>query len=563
MVCKGGIKMQFMSNKIMKVAIYCRVSTDKSDQANSLESQQKYFKEYIERNPMWELYDIYVDEGISGTNTKKRKAFNTMMVDAQLKKFDLIITKEISRFARNTLDSIYYTRELKRIGVGVLFANDNLCTLDADAELRLTIMSSIAQEESRKTSERVKWGQKRRMEQGVVFGNDLLGYDLRNGELHVNPTGARVVKKIFHKYVVEHKGTSTIARELKEEGEKTLNNNPWSNTVILRALRNEKYCGDLIQKKTITTDYLEHTKEVNDGIKEEFVIIRDHHEPIISRELFDQAQQELRKRSMPDERKTKLGRRYCFSGKIKCGECGNSFVYHNKKLMSGNRYKYWLCYNKKKNGKTKRIDTLTELEIGCPSFNLGDEYLKEVMYEIIDTLQIRKDSVISTMRKQLKEVFSDTEIEDYETKREKIKTLRNKRDGLVDLYLDQTITKEEFKKKSAELDELLEKMVTELNDISSITTVKKDVRLVVKECLEYASEVIDNARRDEEFIKDILEEMVVYLDKTIVIKLNLIPSSWKYAVEMASQSSNQGLDMSEDHFVTEVPTSVKRPLSSG
>ena len=132
----------------------------------------------------------------------------------------------------------------------------------------------------------------------------------------------------------------------------------------------------------------------------------------------------------------------------------------------------------------------------------------------------------------------------------------------MDLYLDQTITKEEFKKKSAELDELLEKMVTELNDISSITTVKKDVRLVVKECLEYASEVIDNARRDEEFIKDILEEMVVYLDKTIVIKLNLIPSSWKYAVEMASESSNQGLDMSEDHFVTEVPTSVNNPLSS-
>ena len=217
--------MQIMSNRIMKVAVYCRVSTDKTDQANSLESQQKYFKEYIERNPMWELYNIYVDEGITGTNTKKRRAFNLMMVDAQLKKFDLIITKEISRFARNTLDSIYYTRELKRNGIGVLFANDNLCTLDADAELRLTIMSSIAQEESRKTSERVKWGQKRRMEQGVVFGRDMLGYDVRDGELHINPKGARTVQKIFHKYVVEHKGTSTIARELQEEGEKTLNNN--------------------------------------------------------------------------------------------------------------------------------------------------------------------------------------------------------------------------------------------------------------------------------------------------------------------------------------------------
>ena len=171
----------FKPDRILKVAVYCRVSTDSNDQANSLASQQSYFKEYIERNPMWELYDIYVDEGITGTSTKKRKAFNRMMVDAQLKKYDLIITKEISRFARNTLDSIYYTRKLKEYGIGVMFANDNLFTLDPDAELRLTIMASIAQEESRKTSERVKWGQKRRMEQGVVFGSSMIGYDVKDG----------------------------------------------------------------------------------------------------------------------------------------------------------------------------------------------------------------------------------------------------------------------------------------------------------------------------------------------------------------------------------------------
>ena len=153
-----------------RVAAYCRVSTDHEDQANSFESQQRYFRQYIERNPDWELYEIFADEGISGTNTKKRSEFKRMIACAKEGDFDLIITKEISRFARNTLDSIYYTRDLKKHGVGVIFMNDNINTLDGDAELRLAIMSSIAQEESRKTSERVKWGQKRQMEQGVVFG---------------------------------------------------------------------------------------------------------------------------------------------------------------------------------------------------------------------------------------------------------------------------------------------------------------------------------------------------------------------------------------------------------
>lgn len=233
-----------------RVAAYCRVSTDYDDQVNSLASQKKYFREYIECNPQWELAQIFADTGITGTSTKKRAAFNQMIGEALAGKFQLILTKEISRFARNTLDSIYYTRMLKEHGIGVIFMNDNINTMDCDAELRLTIMSSIAQEESRKTSERVKWGQKRRMEQGVVFGRDLLGYDVRNGRLHINEEGAATVRLIFHKYVNEGKGAYTIARELREAGIKT---SPymkqWSGTGILRILKNEKVVGDLVQKK--------------------------------------------------------------------------------------------------------------------------------------------------------------------------------------------------------------------------------------------------------------------------------------------------------------------------
>ena len=240
------------TGKPLRVAAYCRVSTDRDDQANSFESQQRYFREYIARQPGWELAGIFADEGLSGTSTKKRLAFQRMIVCAHAGLLDLIVTKEISRFARNTLDSIYYTRELKRLGVGVLFLNDNLYTLDGDAELRLTILASIAQEESRRTSERVKWGQKRRMEQGVVFGRNLLGYDVRGGVLIVNEPGAQIVREIFRRFVNDGKGAHTIARELNEAGVPTARGGPWRSSVILRILRNEKYCGDLVQKKTYT-----------------------------------------------------------------------------------------------------------------------------------------------------------------------------------------------------------------------------------------------------------------------------------------------------------------------
>ena len=326
-----------------RVAAYCRVSTDHEDQANSFESQQRYFRQYIAANPNWELYEVFADEGISGTSTKKRREFNRMIECAKNGEIDIIVTKEISRFARNTLDSIYYTRILKKQGIGVIFMNDNINTLDGDAELRLAILSSIAQEESQKTSERVKWGQKRRMEQGVVFGRSMLGYDVKDGKMTVNEEGARIVRLIFQKFVREGKGTHVIARELREEGIKPMRVKEWSNTVILRVIRNEKYCGDLVQKKTYTPDFLSHEKKYNRG-QEEFVILTDHHEPIVSRELFEEANRILDSRAMSQESLAKHSNRYPFSGKIKCGRCGQSYVARYKSRKDGSKYKAWTCY---------------------------------------------------------------------------------------------------------------------------------------------------------------------------------------------------------------------------
>ncbi len=227
-----------------------------------------------------------------------------MIGDAQEGKFLLIITKEVSRFSRNILDTIAYTRQLKALGVGVLFMNDGISTLEPDAELRLSIMGSIAQEESRKTSSRVKWGQARQMERGVVFGRSLLGYDVKDGTMTVNPEGAELVRLIFRKYGLERKGTSVIARELREAGYRSLTGSAeWSSSYLVKVLKNEKYVGDLVQKKTITPDYLTHTKKLNHG-QEALIVIENHHEPIIDRELWNTVQEELRKRNRHNRQNT-------------------------------------------------------------------------------------------------------------------------------------------------------------------------------------------------------------------------------------------------------------------
>ncbi len=373
-----------MENK-KRIAAYCRVSTDSRDQANSFESQCRFFAGYIENRPDWELYEIFADEGISGTSTKKRKAFNRMIDEARMKKFDLIITKEISRFARNTLDSIYYTRELKKYGVGVIFMNDNINTLDSDSELRLAIMSSIAQEESRKTSERVKWGQKRQMEQGVVFGRNMLGYDVRGGKMYINEKGAETVRLIFEKYVNEKKGTHVIARELNEAGiYSSERKKEWQSAAVLRILRNEKYCGDLIQKKTYTPDFLTHEKKYNKG-EEELVVIKDHHEPVISREMFEAAGRILNERSAAKKGVEKYSGRYIFSGKLKCGLCGSAYAARYKKRSDNSIYRSWRCSEAVRHGKP-HIGA-DKKPAGCEGLSVRNEDIVHIMSLVSKTLK--------------------------------------------------------------------------------------------------------------------------------------------------------------------------------
>ena len=540
-----------------KVAAYCRVSTDNEDQANSFESQQRYFRQYIERNPDWELYEVFADEGISGTNTKKRKEFNRMIACAKNGDFDLIVTKEISRFARNTLDSIFYTRDLKKHGVGVIFMNDNINTLDGDAELRLAIMSSIAQEESRKTSERVKWGQKRQMEQGVVFGRSMLGYDVKDGKMYINEDGAKVVRLIFHKFVNEGKGTHVIARELREEGIKPMRVKEWQNTVILRVIRNEKYCGDLVQKKTYTPDFLSHEKKVNLG-QEEFVIIKDHHEPIISRELFDKANRILDEKSLSQEGKAKHSNRYPFSGKIKCGCCGSSYVARYKNRKDGSRYKAWRCYEAANHG-SPHIDKAGN-QVGCCGMSIRNEEAIHIMSLVCKQLTIDRQKISDNLIKMINKVISmDVTGADTNVLAEKMEAAKKKRTDLIDLYTSGDIDRDEFSalrvKYDAEIDSL-KSMIESIEKQQIVIAKQQELMEDIKKAID---ELISGIEYEDEFYTQLLDKMVVNDRENIDVYLNLLPLKWSYTVAKASKKA---VAPERNISGASVPISVNSPATS-
>ena len=351
------------------VAGYCRVSTDKDDQANSFLAQKRYFRDYIAHHPDWQLYEIYADEGITGTSTKKRTQFNRMIADAREGKFQILVTKEVSRFSRNILDTISYTRELRSLGVGVRFLLDGIDTMRPDSELYLSIMASMAQEESRKTSSRVVWGQTRQMERGVVFGPSLLGYRVQNGKIEVEPMGAETVRLIFWKYAVEQMKTSELAAFLTQAAIPTGSGNThWCAGTVLKILKNEKYVGDLVQKKTYTPNYLTHEKCINRGAVP-LIRLESHHEPIISRELWNLAQNRLHCSSKSQAS--------FLSGKIRCGLRGAAFVRRTQCRSGGTKYHRWCCGTVVNSGAGAcRIGTLIREEDAVTMLHMAVDHLQ-------------------------------------------------------------------------------------------------------------------------------------------------------------------------------------------
>ena len=340
----------------LAVAYYARVSTDKDEQINSLGNQKRYFEDYIAANPHWRFAGGYVDEGISGTSVEGREQFLKMIEDAKRGRFDLIVTKEISRFARNTLDSLRYTRELLRCGVGVYFQNDNINTFDKDAELRLTIMSSIAQDEVRKLSERTRFGFKRAQENSVLLGqNNLFGYNKVDGRLEIVEPEAAVVREVFERYAAGDLGLRAIANDLDSRGVRGRQGKPLTYSTLYGMIRNPKYKGCYAGRRYASRDYRD--KRSYRLSADKWLVHKDDRVPaIVPEALWEQANRLLASRGKTMKAHAQASQnRYAYSGKLICARHGTTFHRHVYKSKSRGESECWNCRLYREKGKTRRL----------------------------------------------------------------------------------------------------------------------------------------------------------------------------------------------------------------
>ena len=382
------------------MAAYCRVSTDQLEQLSSYEAQVAYYTTFISNNPDYELAGICADEGISGTNTKKREQFYKMIEDCKAGKIDIIITKSISRFARNTLDTLNYVRQLKDLGIGVIFEKENINTLDSKGEVLLTILSSLAQDESRSISENSTWGIRRRFEQGKLFINvtKFLGYDKdEEGDLVINEKQAKIVKRIYTEYLYG-KGPNRIARELEEEGVPNWNGkSKWYESSIRNMLSNEKYKGDALLQKTYTVNFLTKKRVKNNGEIPQYYV-EESHPPIIDKEMWEAVQLEMERRKAyaQEHRLQKVDyglKDNPFAGKVICGQCGSAF---GRKVWNSTderlRRFIWRC-NKKYEVKGKK---------SCTNKHIDDKVLYHVFVNAFNAMVENKDYFIDKWKEGLK-----------------------------------------------------------------------------------------------------------------------------------------------------------------
>ena len=385
----------------LKVAAYCRVSTDSEEQASSYEVQVAHYTQFIQKNPEWELAGIYADDGITGTNTKKREKFNRMIQDCMDGNIDMIITKSISRFARNTLDCLKYIRELKEKNIPVFFEKENINTMDSKGEVLLTIMASLAQQESQSLSQNIKLGLQYRFQNGEVRVNHsrFLGYTKdEEGNLVIEPAEAEVVKRIYREYL-EGASLLQIGRGLEADGILTgAGKTKWRPETLKKILQNEKYIGDALLQKTYTIDFLSKKRVKNNGIVPQYYV-ENSHEPIIPRELFMQVQEEMVRRANirggKGGKKRVYSSKYALSSIVYCGQCGDIYrrVHWNNR---GYKSIVWRC-----------VSRLEEKGSECTAPTINEETLQAAVVKAINELLTNKEPFLSTLQKNIATVLNE------------------------------------------------------------------------------------------------------------------------------------------------------------
>lgn len=448
-----------------RVAAYARVSTDNDEQLSSFDAQMDYYTRHIKSNPAWTFIEVYTDEGISATSTKKRDGFNRMISDALNGKIDLIITKSVSRFARNTVDTLTTVRKLKEKGVEVYFEKENIYTLDSKGELLITIMSSLAQEESRSISENVTWGQRKRFADGKISlpYKRFLGYEKGEDDLPKIIEKEAVVVRMIYKLFLEGKTASGIAKHLTKNKIPTPSGKEvWQQSTILSIIKNEKYKGDAILQKSFTVDFLTKKKKINEGEIPQYYV-ENSHPAIITPEVFDLVQHEIKKRKNAKGYKTGGS---CFSGKIVCGKCGS--FYGSKVWHSTSKYRrvIWQCNSKFKN------------DDKCKTPHIYEENLKQAFLDAFNSLIENKKEILAGYEEIIKALTDTSKLDKESTKLQSeldivTEMLRKCVEENAHSALDQADYEERYKA-LAERYENIKKGIVEINDKRLERSVKRE-----------------------------------------------------------------------------------------
>ena len=537
-----------LSDIPLRVTFYARVSTDSDEQLNSLDNQIGYYRDFISRNPAWTFIDGYIDEGLSGMTTRKRDNFQRMVQDAKDGRFDLILTKEITRFARNTLDSIRYTRELLSAGVGVFFQNDNINTFDEDSELRLTIMSGIAQDELRKLSSRVKFGHQQAIKNSVVLGNGrIFGYRKENKRLVVDETEAPMVRELFELYATDKYSMKQIENLLWAKGYRNHNGRKIAHNTMSGMISNPKYKGYYVGNKVRIVDMF--TKKQKFLPPEEWVMFKDESgeivPAIVSEELWDAANAILARRSKDvKQRQNQCNHANLLTGKLYCTHCGAAYYRRDSKDRQGNVGSKWVCSGKIKNGKDS-----------CPSLPLYEQELKPVLMDVFKEAEVNADELIERYISMYRSLCQDDtglaqEIDAQRTRRD---LAEKKKSKLLEYNVTGQITDADFLKMNRQCDEEIEQCSRSLSELEEQQNSRADLNAHIAEIrrvLQAARDDAVNGLINRDFVQKYIDRIFVTVENsniTLQIKLFTGESTMRYLEKLERRSGNTFKKMIETY----------------
>ena len=502
----------------LRVTYYARVSSDSDEQLNSLDNQIAYYENFIKKNTAWTFVPGYIDEGLSGISTKKRRHFNEMIADAKESIFDLIITKEISRFARNTLDSLQYTRELLSLGVGVFFQNDNINTLDEDAELRLTIMSSIAQDELRKLSSRVKFGHQQAIKSSVVLGNSrIFGYKKDAKRLVIDETQAPMVRDLFRLYATGDYSMKQLEKLFYEQGYRNYNGNKIAHTTMSGIISNPKYKGYYVGNKVRIVDMF--TKKQKFLPPEEWVMFKDETgeivPAIVSEELWDKANEILSRRS--EDVKNRQGicnHANLLTGKLFCTHCGAPYYRRESKSKDGNVNSKWVCSNKINNGAD-----------ACPSFAIYENEIKPILFEVFSETRVDVEALLETYHEMFLSLKDDDETTNLIKAQQRIIELADqKKNKLLELVTTGTVSPANFKSMTDNCDREIEEAKKMIAELEEQRFTQEEYRQHMAEVRSLLDAAVRDARKGlitNEFVAQYIDKILVTLDENDIAKLEI------------------------------------------